>query len=148
HVRRWAVRLLGDRNRVSSKLEAPLAKLAAGEKDPEVRSQLASSAKRLPGKSALPIIAALWKHDEDVKDVHVPLLTWWALESKAESDRDAILKLFDDKQTWKRPLVEQFILERLMQRWAMGGGDKNLLACAALLAKAPDAKQRALLLTG
>ena len=63
HVRRWAVRLLGDRKEAPEKLEAALAKLAAGEKDPEVRSQLASSAKRLPGTSALPIVAALWSHD-------------------------------------------------------------------------------------
>lgn len=148
HVRRWAVRLLADRNEASTRAQAALAKLAAGEKDAEVRSQLASSAKRLPGRSALPILAALWRHDEDAKDPHIPMLTWWALEPKTETDPATILQLFKDREVWGRPIVEQVILERLMQRWAMGGGRENLLACASLLKLAPEAKHRARLLAG
>ena len=48
HVRRWAVRLIGDRNTASPSIAAKLAELAGTETDAEVRSQLASSAKRLP----------------------------------------------------------------------------------------------------
>lgn len=148
HVRRWAVRLIGDGNEASPRLAKVLALSLSKETDAEVRSQYASSAKRLPAGVALRLLPSLWRHDEDAKDPHIPLLTWWALEAKAESDRGAVLKLFDDRNVWDRAIVEQFILERLMQRWAMAGGRDNLLACAALLKQAPAAKHRSLLLSG
>jgi putative heme-binding domain-containing protein len=147
HVRRWSVRLLGDRHTVSPSLAAALAALAGKESDAEVRSQLASSAKRLPS-ATLAILEGLWTHDQDVRDPHIPLLTWWALEAQAETQREAILKLFASKTIWARPLVDQFILDRLMQRWAMAGGRDNLLACAKLMALAPGAKQVERLLSG
>jgi putative heme-binding domain-containing protein len=125
-----------------------LTALARSEKDAEVRSQLASTAKRLPAATALPVLRGLWRHDEDVRDPHIPLLNWWAVEAKAESDRDAILKLFEERSLWDRPLVEQFILERIMQRWAMAGGADNLLACAALIKQAPAARFTNRLLVG
>jgi glucose/arabinose dehydrogenase len=141
-VRRWGVRLLGDRRTVSAALADRLAELARTETSAEVRSQLASSAKRLP-RAALEILKALWQHDEDVRDPHIPFLTWWALEPRTEKDRTAVLRLFEDRGLWSRPLVEQFILDRLMQRWAMAGGRDNLLACARLLEMAPGTKQMA-----
>jgi putative membrane-bound dehydrogenase-like protein len=148
HVRRWGVRLLGDRGTVSPTLGVGLAELAATERDAEVRSQLASSAKRLPS-ATLKILENLWKHDEDIRDPHIPLLTWWALEARAEDQREQILTLFaKDWRIWSLPMVDQFILERLMQRWAMAGGRDNLLACAKLLSLAPGAKQHERLLTG
>src|SRR5205807_2600075 len=64
-VRGWCVRLLGDDRKVSPEVAAKLAELAEKEKDVHVRGQLASSAKRLPGRAALPIITALLTHDED-----------------------------------------------------------------------------------
>ncbi len=117
------------------------------ETDGEVRSQLASSAKRLP-MATLAILQGLWNHDEDVRDPHIPLLCWWALEARAESHREAILQMFTDRSLWTRPMVEQFILERIMQRWAMAGGGDNLTACAKLLERAPTMKQREKLLVG
>lgn len=148
HVRRWTVRLLGDRGKVSEPVAKKLEALAKGEGDAEVRSQLASTAKRLPGDVALPMLAGLWAHDEDVRDPHIPLLGWWALEAKAESHRDDVIRLFADGSRWKHALVEQVILERMMQRWAMAGGEANLLACARLLESAPAAKYAARLLVG
>src|SRR5262249_33942433 len=122
HVRRWGVRLAGEQTQaLTSKLAGALVILARWDRDAEGRSQLASTAKRLPAGAALPVLAELWRRDEDVRDPHIPLLTWWALEAKAESDREAILKLFEERSLWSRPLVEQLILERLVQRWAMAG---------------------------
>jgi putative heme-binding domain-containing protein len=138
HVRRWTVRLLGDRGAVSPALAHALAERAEREPDAEVRSQLASSAKRLPGPAALPIIRALWNHDGDSNDPHIPLLLWWALEPKAESDRAAVLALFEEKALWDRPLVKSVIPSRLVQRYALAGGTDNLLACARLLELAPN----------
>ena len=58
-VRRWAVRLVGDARRASPDVARALEDLAAGEADREVRSQLASTAKRLPAPHALPIVRRL-----------------------------------------------------------------------------------------
>src|SRR5205823_6770237 len=83
-VREWIVRLLGDRNEVSSEMATALANMAALEPDVHVRSQLASSARRLRAEDDLAIIGRLAEHGEDVKDPHVPLLVWWAIEAKVE----------------------------------------------------------------
>ena len=48
----WAVRLVGDQGNAPTKLAEKLADLAVKERDVEVRSQLASSAKRLPASVA------------------------------------------------------------------------------------------------
>jgi putative membrane-bound dehydrogenase-like protein len=147
-VRMWTVRLIGDRNTTSPAVADKLASLAAKETDAQVRSQLASSAKRLPGSQALPIIAALLKRTDDVTDPQIPLLVWWALESKAETDRDAVLALFRERELWKKPLVDKVIVERLMQRYALAGGAANLQACATLLRQSPDAAVSNRLLAG
>src|SRR4029434_2902810 len=82
YVRMWTVRLLGDARRVSPKIQTALVELARVEKQVQVRSQLASSAKRLPGKDALSIVQELLRHEEDIEDPHIPLLLWWAIENK------------------------------------------------------------------
>jgi hypothetical protein len=75
-VRLWTVRLLCDAGTVSPAVSAKLAARGAVEPDVEVRSQLACSAKRLPARDALPIIARLLAHSEDSRDIHIPLLLW------------------------------------------------------------------------
>lgn len=147
-VRRWTVRLLGDQGKVTPTLASKLSLLARNEPNAEVRSQLASSAKRLAGTIALPIVQGLWGHDEDIRDPHTPLLSWWAVEARAESDREAILRLFEDGSLWGKAIVEKVILERLMQRWSMAGGKDNLVACASLIELAPTGRQASLLLAG
>src|SRR5262249_26692157 len=123
-----------------------LAKLAVEERDAEVRSQLASSAKRLPDAVCLHILVGLWRHDSDIDDPHIPMLTWWALEAKAESARDAVVRLLSKDEVRRRPMVQKFILPRIMQRWAMAGGEANLTACARLLSASE--KQANVLLAG
>ncbi|HYT93202.1 MAG TPA: hypothetical protein VEL76_31075, partial [Gemmataceae bacterium] len=96
HVRLWTVRLLGDRRSVSPVLSERLAHLAATEPHIEVRSQLACSARRLPTSTGLAIVRKLLARSEDVSDIHIPLLLWWAIEARAESDRESVLRLFAD----------------------------------------------------
>jgi putative membrane-bound dehydrogenase-like protein len=139
YVRLWAVRLLGDEKKVSPPIAKRLAALALSEPHVEVRSQLACSAKRLPAPDGLPIVRNLLTHEEDVGDIHLPLLLWWALESKCEADRDQILALFEHPAVWKEPMVETHLLHRLMRRYAAAGTRKDLLTCARLLRLAPDA---------
>jgi putative heme-binding domain-containing protein len=140
-VRYWTVRLLGDSRKVSPLIQTALLKLARTEPDVEVRSQLASSLKRLPGREALPVIRELLLRAGDVGDRHIPLLLWWALESKCGSDREQVLKMFQDRALWTSPIVSRFIISRLGQRYAAARGESNLETCARLLALAPSARE-------
>ena len=147
YVRMWTVRLLGD-NKEAENLANALVQLAAKEPHPEVRSQLAASAKRLPPKEALPIIHALMQRNEDADDPHNPLLIWWALETHAETDRSAVLALFEEANIWQQPIVRNTLLERLMQRYVMAGGSENLATATQLLKLAPDTDAAQPLMTG
>ncbi len=147
-VRSWTIRLLGDANGVSAPVAVRLAGLAAKETDPGVRGQLASTARRLPAKDALPIIRNLLRHDEDAEDNRIPLLLWWAIEAKAGADRDQVVALFGERQLWFRPLVQQHILERLTRRYAQAGTRQDLLTCARLLELSPGIDQSEKLMAG
>jgi glucose/arabinose dehydrogenase/mono/diheme cytochrome c family protein len=124
-VRYWTVRLLGDSNNVSPPIQARLIELARTETQVEVRSQLASSCKRLPARSAFPIIRELMVRGEDVDDLHIPLLLWWAIESKATPDRDSLLTMLKDKTLWESPLFNRHIVSRLARRYTAERGDKS-----------------------
>ncbi len=147
-VRSWAIRLIGDTRKVSPKTAGRLAELAYREPEVDVRAQLACTARRLPGAAALPIIRQLLTRSEDNADVFMPLLLWWAVESKAAPDRQRVLAMFADKSIWDLPLVRDQIAGRLMRRYAMAGGRADLLACAALLNAAPDQQTSQLLMKG
>ncbi len=125
-----------------------LAEVAKTETYVRVRSQLASTAKRLPADQALPLIDSLLTHNEDAEDIHIPLLLWWAIESKASKSGGAIVALLKDPDVWKRPLVEKHLLSRLMQRFAQASSRNDLLVSAELLAKAPTPEHKKELLKG
>ena len=172
HLRRWAVRLLGDTGSVRAPTAAALAALARSETDVEVRSQLACSAKRLPAGQAMPVIRELLLRDEDAKDVHLPLLLWWALESKANPGREEILALIRDPAVWRSAIFRGEIAERIGRRFTADQGPRkhytlkqgvysgwiidrapeflarNLDFCGRLLEAAPGPAEAALLLQG
>jgi putative membrane-bound dehydrogenase-like protein len=148
YVRLWTVRLLGDEKKVSPQIARKLIEMARTEPHVEVRSQLACSAKRLPAADGLPIVRNLLARDEDVDDIHLPLLLWWAIEAKCASDRERVVALFEDSAVWRLPLVQTHILHRLMRRYAQAGTRKDLLTCARLLQLAPDAERSKALLRG
>ncbi len=148
NVRRWAVRLVGDPRQAAPAIATRLAELAETEPDVDVRSQLASSARRFPAAVGLPIVRALLARSEDADDLHIPLLLWWAIEAKAESDRAAVLALFQEPSVWSLPIVERSIIERLMERYAMAGGSENLETCARLLAMSPGPHATTRLMVG
>ncbi|MEY4940482.1 MAG: hypothetical protein RIQ93_2217, partial [Verrucomicrobiota bacterium] len=162
HVRRWTVRLLGDQGSVSPALQTALKTLARSETKREVLSQLASTAKRLPAGQAFPIIRELLGHDEAADDKHLPLLVWWAIESKAESGREEMVALLKDPAVWQTRIFAAHIAERLGLRYTLDKGARrtftlkqgnyspwifeyspehlrrNLAMCGRLLAAAPD----------
>jgi putative membrane-bound dehydrogenase-like protein len=125
HIRRWTVRLLGDRNVVNELQAAALANLAKSEPNVEVRSQLASSARRLPAPHALPVIRQLIAREGDEKDKHMPLLIWWAIESKADSAREEVLAMLKDPAVWKTKMFAQHIAERIGRRYTADQGPRK-----------------------
>jgi putative heme-binding domain-containing protein len=153
-VRFWAMRFLGDKYGVNRGLGVPgvgskgardlptdvfasvLAR-ARVESDAEVRSQFASSARRLPTGQMLTLVAALASRDEDADDAYIPLLLWFALESHVTIDREAVVDFVRNPSVWERPLVQQHLLPRLMRRFATEGRRADLLVCAQLLRLAP-----------
>ncbi len=124
YVRCWTVRLLGDSKKVGPAIQARLVELARTETSVEVRSQLASSCKRLPARDALPVVRELLCRSEDVSDLHVPLLLWWALESKVANDLPLVLQLLKDPAIWEAPLFKKHIAARLGQRFTTERGDR------------------------
>lgn len=143
HIRRWTVRLLGDRHEG----HVAMIQLAAVEQDLQVRSQLASSAKRIDAKNGLAIVEQLVKRDEDLNDPHLPLMCWWALEAHAD-DWPAIEGLLSSNEFWFVPMVREIILDRLMQRYASRGTAEDLAICNRLIQFAPDEPSRKILITG
>lgn len=147
-VRAWAVRLMGDAKELPPALSAALQKRIAIETDPEARSQIAATSRRLPVLQALPIVAAMLKHDADAEDPYIPLLCWWTIESHCDTDRDAVIALLKEPAAWDSAPMKQQILSRLMRRFAAKGSHADYLACARLLDMAPTADHRKLLMAG
>jgi putative heme-binding domain-containing protein len=128
HIRRWVVRLFGDRH------EGPesLVELARHEPNVHVRSQLAGSAKRFEADLGLPILAALIARDEDSQDPHLPLMIWWGLEQHVES-WPAVERMLSDPAIWRTSMMQQHLASRLIQRLATAGGPLNLQHCVRLM---------------
>jgi putative membrane-bound dehydrogenase-like protein len=138
-VRAWTVRLLGDGRRLDGPTRAAVLELARREVEPTVRCQLAATAKRLEGDSALPLLAELLGHDADQHDPFIPLLLWWAIEDKAVSHRGPVLDLVRSADAWNRPLIAPQMVERLVQRYVGERSEAGYAAVAALFAAAPTA---------
>jgi putative membrane-bound dehydrogenase-like protein len=148
YVRRWVVRCAGDGRDVSLAFATAIRELAAREKQPEVRTQILATARRLPAGIALPIVRAMLGNEADTTDQRIPLMFWWALEAKAETDRPALLALFQDPVVWRQPLARTFGAHHLAQRWGMAGGRENFEACAKLLSLAPGREDRVVVIEG
>lgn len=131
-VRRWAVRLSGDRENPGSSLTTALVELAASEADVDVRSQLASTAKRQPAATALDIVRGICEQDLDLDDPHIPLLSWWAIEQHAISDMEEVAAFFADASLRQSQLAKQVLLPRIMRRWVAENSDAGFAAAATL----------------
>jgi putative membrane-bound dehydrogenase-like protein len=141
-VRAWVIRLVGDTKKISSPMRDKLVVLARTEPSDRVRSQLASSCKRWPAREGLSIVRELLARDEDGEDKHIPLLLWWAIESKAVSDRDVLMEMLGDSTLWRAPIFKKHIVSRLAQRYTAdrsgSNADDNLRTAAKLIDLAPD----------
>ncbi len=143
YVRRWAVKMIGERGDRSADA---LVRLAKTKEHPEVRAQILATAKRLPADAALPL---LWSGNTEDESGHLPLLAWWALESKAEKERAAAFAfLQDDPDFLKTALFRDHLAERLAKRYALAGGEENFQSCADLLALTNDDTLRGKFIAG
>lgn len=148
YVRRWVVRCVGDAGNASAAVVEALGAMASGETNPEVRTQLACSVRRLPAAVALPVVRTMLTRDADTADKRMPLLLWWAIEDRAETERAALLTWFADKTLWDSPLARTQGARLLARRWAQAGGAENYDACARLLAAAARESDRAVVVEG
>ncbi len=137
-IRHWTIRLLGDDHLMTPKLRQVLVLLAINESNPEVRSCLAASCKRWEAKDSFPILTQLIKRTEDVKDKQIPLLLWWAIESKAISNREALVELLGEKILWGTGMMQEHLISRIGQRYTAQRTVANLTTAARLLTLAPS----------
>lgn len=163
-VRSWAARLLGDEYGINRNLGLPPARKeaqllptnvfdtlvaqAAAEKEAEVRSQFACTARRLADAQAFPLIAAVMGHDEDVNDPYIPLLCWWVFEARIPSATSEVMEFLKTPSLWNELLVMQHVLPKIVRRFAVDGKRQELLLIAQLLKLAPGKEQAAQLLKG
>jgi putative heme-binding domain-containing protein len=148
HVRRWAVRLAGDH--AMQEVCPPLYTMGSQENDLEVLAQMAASSQRFSfGYCAREML----KRDELAKDPYIPLLLWWAVESKLSAPKkggsaELWVKLMTGKDERDHAIVKDTILPRLAQRLAADPTDVHIAALANLLDSAATKPQAQSLLKG
>lgn len=144
YVRRWSAKMVGEYGPSWTALGV-LSNLEASD-ELEVRAQVVASAKRLPAGIALPMLK---RADVEDESGHLPLLAWWALESKAEKEREAVFAfLKSDAAFLKTKLFREHLAEKLAKRYALAGGEENLNSCADLLALTNDEALRGKFIAG
>jgi len=147
YLRRWAVKIIGEGK--GGWMTAGMGDFALKEAHPEVRAQVLATARRLPASDALPL---LWSGDAEDESGHLPLLAWWALESKAEKEREAVFNFLksnaDLPDFLKTKLFRDHLAEKLAKRYALAGGEENLNSCADLLALTNDEALRGKFIAG
>lgn len=142
YIRRWAVKMIGEEQRSADSL----ARLARQEQHPEVQAQILATAKKISAKDAMPL---LWAGVADDESGHLPLLAWWALESKAEKQREAVFAFLKSAAGFlKTKLFQDHLAEKLAKRYALAGGEENLNSCADLLALTNDETLRSKFIAG
>ena len=122
-VRMWAVRLVQPGSPMPPPLAAALVALARSEPDPEVRSELASTAARLDPQIARALLQELIRRPEDLSDKHVPLRIWWTLEEQITRDADSVLNWLEEARLWEAPLFAAHLGGRIARRLAADRGD-------------------------
>ena len=146
-LRGYAVRRIAD-GTMSEKYRNVLIELAMTEESPEVVSQLIAVSKRMDANDGLKIINAVLTRDLFENDPHIPLLTWWSIESKAMSNIESIKKLYSENDFWRSKIARKTIIGRTMRRYASEETIEGYLMCSYLLSKAIDVEAKKILIDG
>ncbi len=111
-----------------------LVEFATEEHEARVRSQIASSARRLPASDGISLLRPLLTFHDDSHDPHIPLLIWWAIEKHADDGWQEIQsQLLNVEKVVTSPVFVSHIAERLMKRYAITGRQEDLRKCAVIL---------------
>ncbi len=132
-VRAWTVRLVCDDRVISRSTATAIESLAATENNVKVLCQIASSAKRLRGEDALPIVSALLSRDLPETDLALPLLMWWAVEPHTGSPDLVLSQLPWTERFWNSPIGMQRIAPNLIEIWAKINTPASMKAVTQLL---------------
>ncbi|HEX8912398.1 MAG TPA: PVC-type heme-binding CxxCH protein, partial [Humisphaera sp.] len=149
-VREWAVRLAGDTKgaTVSEAVEKRLHEMAAGETDLRVRSQLASTARRLEPVQGAELVQRMIEADRasDAADPHIPLLMWWAVEATLGPDKagDTVL----NTNAWAKGVHREFLAPRLARRLMAEPTKANQVTLVKLLGAVRDEAGKKLVYAG
>lgn len=137
YIRRWAWKMAGEKQILPTLTE---------EKHLEVCAQILASAKKLHGAGSLHLLRA---GDIEDESGHLPLLAWWALESKAEKEREDVFAFLKaDSAFLQSKLFRDHLAEKLAKRYALAGGKENFNSCAELLSLSADEGVRAPIIRG
>lgn len=96
---------------------------------------MACVAKRLNAEYSLSMVEVLCDRGDEA-DPFIPLLLWWAVESKCDSDRDMVLAWIKKGELWSRPIFRDTILPRLARRFAAKGSSEECRGLAQILSAA------------
>lgn len=131
-VRAWTVRLAGDDG-----LDSPaILQLASRETDPQVRSQLLCSFKRMPKTGVAGALATL-KKGTPVGAHDFRLIAWWAIEAHFPEQRDEIFAALSSPEAFKSHELAP-IVERFARRLILEPTEANQTMLAQLIDAAPD----------
>lgn len=147
-VREWTIRMIGNDAATNDLIARKLVALGLVEEDPQVRSQLASTAGRLNAEEGLAVVLAMLRSGKDVDDTHIPMLLWWAVEAQIRRDRATAVAWVNDAVQAGSAIFDQHIIARLGQRFTQDRRDEDFNACAAVLAAMQSPAQRQQLLAG
>jgi len=141
-LQRWVIRVAAE-NEVH--LGTALHQLARKSRDPEVVSQLASSAQRLGDRH---LIEGLASRSEFSEDPFIPLQLWWAMEALITRHPDRARELLSYAGFWDMPLFKKVLRERIGRRYMAERSPESLRMCAWLLEKAAGTEHLEALIRG
>jgi putative membrane-bound dehydrogenase-like protein len=146
-IRAWTIRLLGEAGTVDKELLPILTEMAAKDEAPQVRLQLASTARRLTKQDTLPLLHNLMKHKEDAKDPVIPLMIWLAYEPRLAKQPQPALDWLKEYAPGNA-LVTNDMVPRAMRRLAATNKADDLEACVAFIGNVTDSNVRRQALEG
>lgn len=132
-VRYWAIRFLGDSEKLEIEEQKALEELAQNEANPRVLAQLACSTRRLPENSALGIVKILSMRKEIAGDPFLPLLIWWAIETHAIKGQATIASWIQEEGWLRAPIVQSTLIERIARRFMANDAKDGAKMVATLL---------------
>ena len=158
-MKTWTIRFAGESDSHFLKTDPLWAKVNAHKLDqfvrlaksadaPEVRLQLASSARRLAGtQDVVPLLHGLLDHKEDARDPVIPHMLWLAYEPKLAAAPKSELDWLKDNAAGN-PLITDTIVPRAMRRLVATGKADDLAACVAFIGSLKDTSVRVKALSG